>query len=201
MLILVGKHLPGADHPNLGRLVTPRSRHGLADTDGRMDWACDNDAFAAWDHDRFVSMLEAVHDAPKTRLRFVACPDVVADWPATIQRFRDWYAAVRAVGPVAIVLQDGATASSVPWDHIDAVFVGGSTEWKMGRDAEALILEAKYLDKWVHVGRVNSWRRMKWARSLNVDSVDGTTWARFTDTYLWRDLARLEHPHQPRLTG
>lgn len=199
MILMVGKHLPDYDHPNLGRLVTPRSKHRLAWTDARRDWACDNDAYLAWDHDAYVRMLDDVYRAPTDRLKFITAPDVVADWPATVDLFRHWWRSVERVGPVAIVLQDGATASSVPWDAIDAVFVGGTTEWKMNRDAEALILEARWREKWVHVGRVNTWRRLKWARSHGVDSVDGTKYARFTDTYLARDLDAIASPVQSHL--
>jgi hypothetical protein len=83
----------------------------------------------------------------------------------------------------------------------DAVFVGGSpecrpcgwvrprddqktkvcptcgarlTEWKLSADAARFILEAKAAGLYVHVGRVNSCRRMTWCSELGVDSADGT---------------------------
>lgn len=199
MLLMVGKHLPHYDHPQLGRLVTPRVKEQLKWTDANRDWACDNDAYLAWNHQAFVRMLDDVHHTPNHRLKFIAVPDVVADWPATIDRFRHWVAAVERVGPVAIVLQDGATITSVPWERINAVFVGGTTEWKLSSQSEALILEARWRDKWVHVGRVNTWRRLKWAMAHGADSVDGTKWAMFTDTYLPDTLEAISSPTQPHL--
>ena len=38
--------------------------------------------------------------------------------------------------------------------------------------------------KWVHMGRVNSTRRIRYAASIGCDSVDGTKWVRWRDRYL-----------------
>ena len=48
---------------------------------------------------------------------------------------------------------------------------------------------AKRAGKWIHVGRVNSERRIRWAASLGADSIDGTGWAVWRDTNLPRGLA------------
>jgi hypothetical protein len=45
--------------------------------------------------------------------------------------------------PVALVLQDGQQDGAIPWEEIDAVFVGGTTEFKLGRVASRLTAEAK----------------------------------------------------------
>jgi hypothetical protein len=62
----------------------------------------------------------------------------------------------------------------VPWDEFDVLFLGGSTEWKLGEAAAALTAEAKSRGKHVHMGRVNSRKRYRYARSIGCDSVDGT---------------------------
>jgi hypothetical protein len=31
------------------------------------------------------------------------------------------------------------TPERLPWDQLDWVFVGGSTQWKLGREAEQII--------------------------------------------------------------
>jgi len=74
--------------------------------------------------------------------------------------------------PVAFVTQDGLRMEDVPWDDFDVLFVGGSDEHKL-RESWPFIYRAKELGKWVHVGRVNSEKRMRmfWM----ADSVDGTT--------------------------
>ena len=75
---------------------------------------------------------------------------------------------------VALVAQDGATPETAPWDRMDALFVGGSTEWKLSSGAVAMMREAKARGVWVHVGRVNSLKRLRWAQAHGADSADGT---------------------------
>lgn len=124
-------------------------------------YAADNGCFSRYDPDAIERML-AVLAARPDRPLFFACPDVVGDAPATLTRFRDWGPRVRALGiPVALVGQDGLTPNHVDWDAIDAYFVGGSTEWKLSRESHALVRHAKTRGKHVHMGRVNSCRRIR----------------------------------------
>ena len=113
---------------------------------------------------------------------FVSCPDVVADARATLRLFEQWRPALQYLWatvneddvdpgrpvhqPIALVAQDGQERLPVPWEHLQALFVGGSTQWKLGPHAAALIREAKRRDKWVHVGRVNTLRRIAWFKAL-----------------------------------
>src|SRR6266567_778281 len=60
----------------------------------------------------------------------------------------------------------GATADEecvkdVPWDVFDALFIGRSTDWKLGPAAEALVREAKQRAKWVHFGRWTARRPLR----------------------------------------
>jgi hypothetical protein len=75
---------------------------------------------------------------------------------------------------VAFVAQDGLESLTVPWDDFDVLFIGGTTEWKLGPQARALVADAKARGKWVHMGRVNSERRYRYAHAIGCDSVDGT---------------------------
>ena len=60
---------------------------------------------------------------------------------------------IRAAGcPVALVGRDGMENREVPWALVDWLFVGGSTGWKLGEGAEALIRQAQTHGKRVHVG-------------------------------------------------
>jgi hypothetical protein len=126
-------------------------------------------------------------------------PDVVGDHAATLRLFGWWcdewrseYACIPF--PLAFVLQDGCRPADVPWDEIVAVFVGGSTRFKL-RESEALVTAAKTHGKLVHVGRVNTLRRLRFAHDLGADTVDGTAFSMFPDTYIERGvkfLRRLE---------
>lgn len=138
-------------------------------------WCADNGAFSAkWDRDKWWAWLEANASHASSCL-FAVLPDVVADWTATLERSLPWIDPVRGLGyRVAIVLQDGCTAATVPWERVDAVFVGGTTVFKLGPDARALVAEAKLRGLWVHMGRVNSEKRLRYATHIGCDSADGT---------------------------
>ncbi len=47
-------------------------------------------------------------------------------------------------------------------------------EWKTGEVARAITDEARRRGVWVHMGRVNSWARLRYARQTGCDSADGT---------------------------
>jgi len=66
---------------------------------------------------------------------------------------------------------------------MDALFVGGTTKWKLGPHAARLTLEARERGKWTHYGRVNSTYRASRLRA-HPDSVDGTAWARHPERYI-----------------
>jgi hypothetical protein len=176
----------------VGRLVSPRS--GTLIRPGER-WAGDNDAFLAWDEGRFRRMLDRLEGIPGCI--FVAAPDVVADAGATLDRFAVWRPELARRGfPVALVGQDGMASDDPPWGHLDALFIGGSTEWKLSPAAAELAAEAKRRDKWVHVGRVNTRRRLRIAYDMGANSVDGTGWSMFPDKYLARHLPFVANLHR-----
>lgn len=178
----------------VGRLVSPRSGNRVRPGE---PWAADNDAFLAWDETRFVRMLNRFIGTADCL--FVTAPDVVADARATLGRFFDWRDEIAGRGfPVAFVGQDGAEDLDLTdvWRAADAWFVGGSTAWKLSAAAVDLATEARRRGKHVHVGRVNTQRRLRIAYDLGADSVDGTGWSRFPDKYLGRDLPFLRGLHE-----
>ncbi len=73
--------------------------------------------------------------------------------------------------------------------------------FKEGQDAFSLIEEAKIRNKWVHVGRVNTARKIIYFHGL-ADSFDGSGIARFTPTRkkALRILKSLEDTIQTRFT-
>lgn len=175
--------------PYLGRLVSPRSGNV---PEPHEQWAADNDAFGAWDENRFVSMLKRIENWDRSNCLFVACPDVVGNARKTIDRFWNWRWEIAGRGlPVAIVAQDGIENMDVEWSAFDCLFIGGSTEWKLSLSASDIALEAKLHSKWLHMGRVNSRRRLRIAYDLGCDSIDGTGWSKFPDTYLKNEFAYL----------
>lgn len=116
---------------------------------------------------------------------WVACPDVVGDAEATYEKFIEWKNAIIWRGlPLAYVAQDGQEDRFVPWSQLDAIFIGGTTEWKLGPGAADLMMEGKRQGKQVHMGRVNSMCRMELAFHQGADSTDGTAASMFGDKYI-----------------
>ena len=199
MILLVSKAHPTIEklagpRPWLGRLAVPKDCYRLDDTAALgIPWAADNAAYSGWDEDGYVRMVETICDVPGCR--FLAVPDVVGDSDATLDRFRSWLPELRDAGlPLALVAQDGLRPDEVPWQAIGAIFVGGTTSWKLGAEAEAVVVEAQAREKWVHMGRVNTLGRIAYARTLGCDSIDGSQWSRWTTTWLSEAAAVLAPP-------
>lgn len=141
-----------------------------------------------------------VKGLPREKVRFVVAPDVVADAEATWTRSSPWLDRIRRLGfKAALVAQDGMESMRVPWDSFDVLFIGGSTEWKLGPHAVALTREAKARGKWVHMGRVNSLKRLRRAALSGCDSADGTYIAFGPDQNLPNVLAWLRSVTAPTL--
>jgi hypothetical protein len=173
-------------HPNLGRLVQPRHYDNMAATvrNGR-PWAADNDCFQHLDPDGYRRMMNTL----PTGGLFVTVPDVVGDHEATLRRWRQWAPYVASLGhKPAFVLQDGCHSWRQIPDDAQAVFVGGTTVYKLSYEAARLVTEANRRGLWTHMGRVNTRRRIRYAKSIGCRSVDGTSFAKFTDTHLWWGL-------------
>jgi hypothetical protein len=170
----------------LGVLFIPRARTSVDTLWPGCVAAADNGAFTAFDVRAFTTMLDRLRGVP---LQFVAAPDVVGNAADTLQRFRRWAPTIQAHGfPVALVGQDGLTVPTVPWDDIDAFFIGGTTGWKLSRDARTLAAYAKARGKWVHMGRVNSRTRAHYAEQIGCDSIDGTCFSRWADVKVPKGL-------------
>jgi hypothetical protein len=190
-------------HPHLGRLVQPRHYPRLRDTAARgVPWAADNDAFNGWGERaaaRFENMIDSIEGLPNCL--FVTCPDVVGEAGLTDLLFEEWAPRLHAKGfPVAYVLQEDGIEyepRGIPWGAMSALFIGCATDAeKLGDRVRALVAAAKRRGMWVHMGRVNSARRIAHAREIGCDSVDGTGWVKWRDAHLARGLSLVAAPPQ-----
>jgi len=78
---------------------------------------------------------------PREQCIFAVAPDVVGDAAATLERSVPWLPQIRALGyKAAFVSQDGLTPDTTPWDQFDALFIGGSTEWKLGHPGMLIVI-------------------------------------------------------------
>lgn len=126
---------------------------------------------------------------------FATAPDVVGDAVATLERSSPMFSAIRSLGyRVALVAQDGLENLDVPWLSFDALFIGGSTEWKLSREAASLVHQATLNGiEFRHMGRVNSYLRFTYAKSIGCTSVDGTFLAFGPDVNLPKLLSWLDN--------
>ena len=137
-----------------------------------------------WEPDRWAQWLMT-----QPRGLFAVVPDVPADAKRTRARFDLYAPFVRLHQPVAYALQDGSERVAPPWDDFDVLFVGGTDAFRYTELGWEVMAEAKARGKWVHVGRVNTLRRLLSCRAGQVDSVDGTRLA-FGSDLIWPQLCR-----------
>lgn len=162
-------------------------------------WAADNGCYTNPDLnvENYLAWLQNLTEFQETCL-FATAPDVVADAKATWERSRDVLPQIRALGfPAAFVAQDGIDNEPIHWEAFDCLFIGGSTEWKLSNNTYWLCKEAIKEGKWVHMGRVNSFRRLLRARLAGCSSTDGTQLAFAPDKRLeqlerWLDFMKAQ---------
>jgi hypothetical protein len=136
-------------------------------------------------------------DPDTSRCLFAAAPDILGDAAATLRRSRYMLPLIREIAglPAALVAQDGLEDLDVPWEDFDVLFLGGSTGWKLGPAAAALTAEAHHRGKLVHMGRVNTRQRLRYAAHIGCDSADGTGMTRAPDKNLTQMLGWLREIH------
>jgi hypothetical protein len=120
-------------------------------------------------------------------LLFVTVPDVPFDARATARRWSEW-APLMSHLPLALCVQDGAGDVGIPWGWpgLRALFMAGSTSYKLSTEMAEICREGKRRGLHIHAGRVNSRKRINHLLSLDgvVDSIDGLSFERWRDTKL-----------------
>lgn len=211
----------------VGHLITPhtQNRIDLIATSGR-PWAADNGCGpkadgtpGQLDAPAFRAMLRDIASALRLpgarRPLWVVAPDAVGDAAATAELWRAWRHELRLTRlRLAYVIQDGFDATPPgyarrrshggrKWGGDDPMpscwFLGGSTAYKEG-DGIAVVRAMKRQGRRVHIGRVNSERRLRLFDALGqdddgypleIDSLDGTQFSMFPDRYVPRWAERL----------
>lgn len=173
------------------QLLTPLTRFSLQRPEA--PFAIDNGCFAGFQDAAFCGLLKREWERREQCL-FVTLPDVVGNARRTLECFEYWYG--KTTGwKRALVAQDGLEYLPIPWDLIDAIFIGGSTAWKLSAHAADIIRTGQILGKWTHAGRVNTPGRFEYFQALGVDSIDGTGLSR----YSWMRQRIYEAVKSPRL--
>ena len=126
---------------------------------------------------------------------WVALPDIVGGGSASLALSLSWMDRVLNVADRALIpVQDGMTANDVA-PHVGlsrvGLFVGGTTAWKWSTLPQWALL-ARQSGCWLHVGRVNTRRRIVLCGALGATSFDGTSASRYASTVPLLDWSRRQ---------
>jgi hypothetical protein len=148
-----------------------------------MKYALDNGAWTAFqqgkpfDEDAFMRAVDLMGE----HADWIVLPDIVAGGLASLDYSLTWLERLRGLPtPVLLAVQDGMEIDDVRSILGPAVgiFVGGTTEWKEAT-ASAWGSVARRRNCYLHVGRVNSIRRIKICAAAGANSIDGSSASRF----------------------
>lgn len=181
-------------YPSMRYMLSPAtvrsfgvSRHHIV----KRGYAIDNGAYGYYlrnqdfDDKAFYKLL----DTWATGCDWVAIPDSVGNWEETKAMLDVWVPRLLEYKvPLLVVVQDGCEVDNYKDVHmllnrmdIQGIFVGGTTDWKLS-NIQRLSEVCKKYNKHIHVGRVNSVKRLKYCFYADVDSVDGSGMSRFKET-------------------
>lgn len=158
--------------PGFGVITAPTFKGVNISIKNGVRWGMDSGLFGgSFSMEEYLWFIGRHKQYRKTCL-FVTVPDSLGNSIETLHLWRN-HVSFFDGWPIAFVAQDGQENLPLPTDY-HALFVGGTTEWKMSTAADDLIRKAKGDGKWVHVGRVNSIKRYRHFQLVGADSCDGT---------------------------
>lgn len=166
--------------------------------------AADNGCFNSLDSQRFVVMLNAYREAG-VKLEWVAVPDAVCDMDTTYKLWGKWEKVVRAFGHTpCMVLQNGFDICDLFIFKPQAIFIGGDDNFKLGQDVRKAVMWARQNNVPSHMGRVNSFKRIRYAIDIGCTSFDGSGFSKWPDTRIpkaikWIRSWQKKNKVQPRL--
>jgi hypothetical protein len=165
---------------------------------GDVPYALDNGRYAAttkgkkWEERKFERICQVAKEYERDPM-FVVVPDVVGDCEETLKEWDRWTTSSWLIDfgfELAFVAQDGCTPEDIP-DNADWVFIGGTPDWKTGNIYRFCKAHPK-----VHVGGINTGRKLWICHKSGAKSCDGTGWTR-GDPNQWIQLRqylyRSEH--------
>jgi hypothetical protein len=155
-------------------------------------YALDNGAWHAFVHKLpfdEAAFLEAF-DKLGASADFVVLPDIVAGGERSLAYSMSWHNRLDRSCPQLLAVQDGLSAESINGLVGPAlgIFVGGTDEFKE-RSLPTWAAIARDRQAYLHVGRVNSVRRIALCASVGADSFDGSSASRYSCTLPKLDLA------------
>ena len=159
-------------------------------------YGLDNGAWTAfqqgtqWDEALFLRCAEKFGAGAD----WIVVPDIVGGGAESLALSVSWLPRLRRFGvPLLIAVQDGMMPADVE-PYLDAqtgIFVGGTTEWKLASMPGWGDIKRR-TGCYLHVGRVNSIKRIYLCGDIGADSFDGTSASRYAVTTRKLDMARRQ---------
>ena len=173
------------------------SAKGALRTEG-FPYALDNGAWSAYQQQQPFDEMAFLLALRKlgSRADWAVLPDIVSGGIASLEMSLRWMRRTLNETSIALLaVQDGMVRSDVSQllGERVGIFVGGSTQWKEKTLAQWGAL-GRHVGCIVHVGRVNSARRIHLCANAGVTSFDGTSVSRFAKTLPRLDYARKQLP-------
>lgn len=153
----------------------------------------DNGAWTAFQQGKSLNerlFLKAV-DQMGEGADWIVLPDIVAGGMRSLDYSRAWLDQLRGFPtPLLIAVQDGMEPDDVRelLGPTVGIFVGGTTEWKEATAVQWGAI-ARRRNCYLHIGRVNSARRIAICAAAGASSFDGTSVTRFAKTLVPLDKA------------
>ncbi len=169
---------------------------GALRTEGFSTYALDNGAWSAYrnsrpfDENAFLIAVERLGSGAQ----FIVVPDIVCGGLASLRFSESWLPRIDGVGRRRLLaVQNGMVPADVRGLLAAdvGIFVGGDTPWK----EKTLPLWgdlAREMSCYLHVGRVNTARRIRLCQLAGAMSFDGTSASRFSCTLGLLDAARCQ---------
>jgi hypothetical protein len=172
------------------------SARGVLRTEGFRIYALDNGAWTSYREGRpfddraFLTAVETLGAGAQ----FIVAPDIVCGGLASLCLSEAWLPRLAGIGRRRLVaVQNGmvpADLRSLLSSEV-GIFVGGDTAWK--ESTLPLWGElAREVGCYLHVGRVNTARRIRLCQLAGAHSFDGTSASRFAKTIDLLDSARRQ---------
>lgn len=144
----------------------------------RTPWAFDNGAFGDWkagepfNETAFRVALDKLPGVPQAP-DFLVVPDKVAAGLESLDFSLSWVDRLRHYAPPYLAVQDGMGRHQVEeaLPLFAGIFVGGTLAWKVATGKQWVEV-AHQVGKRCHVGRVGTFRRVRWALRIGADSID-----------------------------
>lgn len=197
-LILEDYRTQGKDASVCGVLNAPDSGYDIQKVlDLGMVWAADNGCFLRYEPEKIIKLLRKSAGLPDCL--FFAAPDVVRNHEGTLKLFWQWEPIIASYGyPVAFVVQNGATIENIPWESLDAIFIGGDDTFKYSDTVDAILIEAGRLGKWRHFGRLSTFGRWNWFVG-HCDSFDSSGFSRWRTAMIAEHVKWMNKPYTKRM--